>query len=394
MNMDFKLIAHEIGFSGLIDIVFMTIIVYYAIIWFKGTRAIFVVVGMFIVGLAYFITRQFDLPLTRTVFQAFFTVILVAVVVIFQEEIKYFFEQIAGRTFLRNIRGRVSIRLPRKEVEILNRTVSALAREHIGALIVLRGKNAIIRHLDGGFNLNGEMSEPLLRSIFDPHSIGHDGALIIRGDRVSQFACHLPLSKNLQAIQRTGTRHAAALGLSELSDALCIVVSEEHGSISLARNGKLWKVHDANELSSEIEAFYREVDPKADKKTWWSFAVKNYQEKVVALIITLILWFFLIHESKIEYRTFPVTVSYSNLPDRYLVKSIVPAMVEVTLSGPKHSFYFVKANNLSINLTLFNAKKGVNEKRISLSHINVPNALSVETVEPREVLISVDIISK
>jgi diadenylate cyclase len=382
-------IFHEIGVSGLLDIVFMTLIIYFALLWFKRTRAIFVVVGMFIVGLAYFITRLFDLPLTKTVFQGFFAIILIAVVVIFQEEIKYFFEQIASRSFLRNIRGKVKIRLPQKEVEILVRTLSALARERIGALIVIRGNDPIIRHLDGGFNLNGEMSEPLLRSIFDPHSYGHDGAVIIRGNIVSQFACHLPLSKDLSKTQRTGTRHAAALGLSELTDALCIVVSEERGTVSLAHGGTLRETVDSEDLSRKIEAFYREITPHADKKPWWDFITKNYREKTIALFITCALWFFVVHESRIEYQTYPVAVGYSNLPDGFAVTSILPALVEVTVSGPKRSFYFIDANDLRVTLSLFNAKKGDIAKTISLSHITVPNALSIETVEPGEVTMTI-----
>jgi uncharacterized protein (TIGR00159 family) len=384
----------EVGVFGLIDIVFMTLIIYYALVWFKRTRAIFVVVGMFIVGLAYFITRLLDLPLTTTVFQGFFTIILVAVVVIFQEEIKYFFEQVASRSILWKIKGKFTIGLPSREVVILVRTVNALARERVGALIVIRGKDPIIRHLDGGFDLNGEMSEPLLRSIFDPHSFGHDGALIIRGDKVSQFACHLPLSKDLNKTQRTGTRHAAALGLSELTDALCIVVSEERGTISLARKGDLREVSDAEDLSRELESFYREVAPQADTKPWWDFILNNYREKAVALFITIALWFFLVHESKIEYRTYSIPVSHSNLPGGFTVSSIVPSEVEVTLSGPKRSFYFMNATDIQINLMLLDAKKGDVVKTISRSKITMPEALTIETVKPGNVTVKVEAAGK
>ena len=388
--MKIPLLFREVGLSGLLDIVFMTILIYFALIWFKRTRAVFVVVGMLIVGLAYFITRLLDLPLTRTVFQGFFAIIIVAVVVIFQEEIKYFFEQIASRSFLRNIRGRVRLTLPRKEVEILVRTASALARERIGALIVIRGNDPIIRHLDGGFDLNGEMSEPLLRSIFDPHSIGHDGAVIIRGNIVSQFACHLPLSKDLSKTQRSGTRHAAALGLSELTDVLCIVVSEERGTISLANGGNLRETANSEDLSRQIEAFYRQITPHAEKKPWWDFIINNYREKTIALVITCALWFFVVHESKVEYHTYPIPINCSNIPGNLTVSAIQPAKVEITLSGPKRSFYFVDANDCKVNLSLFNVKKGVLLKPISRSHLTVPEALSVETVQPEKVKVTIE----
>jgi diadenylate cyclase len=383
-------LLREVGASGLLDIVFMTILIYFALVWFKRTRTVFVVVGMLIVGLVYFITRLLDLPLTRTVFQGFFAIIIVAVVIIFQEEIKYFFEQIASRSFLRNIRGKVRLSLPRKEVEVLVRTVSALARERIGALIVIRGKDPIIRHLDGGFDLNGEMSEPLLRSIFDPHSSGHDGAVIIRGNIVSQFACHLPLSKDLTKTQRTGTRHAAALGLSELTDALCIVVSEERGTISVANGGNIRETANSEDLLRQIENFYRQITPNAEQKPWWNFIVNNYREKTIAFVITGALWFFVVHESKVEYHTYSIPVSCSNLPGGFTINAIRPNQIEVTLSGPKRSFYFVDAKDFRVGLSLFNAKKGNFRKRVSFSDITVPNNLSIETVSPDNVTVTVE----
>src|SRR6185437_5267675 len=97
----------------------------------------------------------------------------------------------------------------------------------------------------GGIELDGKLSAPVLTSIFDPHSPGHDGAVVLEGDRIRRFATHLPLSANFQQLGRTGTRHSAALGLSEVTDALSIVVSEEQGTIAVARNGRLTRIADA-----------------------------------------------------------------------------------------------------------------------------------------------------
>ena len=105
-------------------------------------------------------------------------------------------------------------------------------------MIVLQGNDPLERHINGGTNLDGIVSEPLLESLFDPHSIGHDGAVIIDGNRVTKFGCHLPLSMNTSKYENIGLRHTAALGLAERSDAICIVVSEERGTISLAYHGK------------------------------------------------------------------------------------------------------------------------------------------------------------
>jgi diadenylate cyclase len=383
-------LTNKIGVSGLLDILVMSMVIYTALVLFKRTRAIFVVVGMLIVGFAYFFARLVDLPLTKMVFQGFFTIFLVAIVVIFQEEIKHFFEQIASRSFLRNIRGNVTSRLQTEMVESLVRVVWALAREKIGALIVIRGKDPIIRHLNGGFGLNGELSEPLIRSIFDPHSPGHDGALIIRGDQVSQFACHLPLSKDLRKTQATGTRHAAALGLSELTDALCIVVSEERGSITLAHNSELRPIADAEKLRMSIESFYREITPRLVRRPWIDFITKNYREKAIALCFTIALWFFLVHESEIVYRTYQIPVEYINIVHEFKVSEIAPIEVEVTLSGTRRAFYFVKAGDIGLNLTRYRQKQGQQIQRISQSNIIAPQHLKIESVHPDAITLTVE----
>ena len=114
-----------------------------------------------------------------------------------------------------------------------------MAKKRIGALIVLQGNDPLERHINGGTSLDGLVSEPLLESLFDPHSIGHDGAVIINGNRIAKFGCHLPLSINTSKYGNIGLRHTAALGLAERSDAICVVVSEEKGTISTGLSGNI-----------------------------------------------------------------------------------------------------------------------------------------------------------
>ena len=174
-------------------------------------------------------------------------------------------------------------------METLARTLGDLARARTGALVVIRGKDAIARHLDGGEDVEGRLSEPLLKSIFDPHSIGHDGAVVIDGHLIDKLGCHLPLSKNLEKLPRSGTRHAAALGLSERSDALCLVVSEERGTISVARRGNLQVVATPADLLEVLAAFYDEIAPRAGTGFLKGFFRRNYREKAVSLALAVTL---------------------------------------------------------------------------------------------------------
>ncbi len=368
----------------------MSLLIYSLLVWFKRTRAAFVLIGMSMIGAAYLIARQFDLELTTSVFQGFFAVIIIALVIIFQEEIKHFFEQVASRSLIRNLRRKRLLRVPRTEIEILVRTLSDFAREHIGALMVIRGKDPIARHLDGGVDLNGDISEPLLKSLFDPHSIGHDGAVVIEAEKITQFSCHLPLSKDLRKVGRGGTRHAAALGMAELSDALCLVVSEERGTISVARRGDIQLVYDPEELRTLLENFYQEIIPPQEVRPWKDFFKKNYREKVIAVTVTAILWFFLVHESKIDYRTFHVPVGYTNLPPHLIVTQVQPPEVEVTFSGSRRSFYFVSREDIHLFLKVFDAESGMIRRTVSMSDFSFPEGLLVEKIQPGEVALHVE----
>jgi len=388
--MPFLDLMSEIGFSDLVDMAFMSLLVYTVLVWFKKTRAAFVVIGMSIVGGAYLVARVLDLSLTTTVFQAFFAVILILVIVLFQEEIKHFLESVGSRSTLAGLKKRSLLVGSRDEVETLVRTLTDLAREKIGALVVIRGKEPILRHLDGGVDLDGELSEPLLRSLFDPHSEGHDGAVVIRGDRVLEFSTHLPLSKNFRKLARSGTRHAAALGLAELSDALCLVVSEERGTISVARKADMREVADSAELQRVLEHFYEEVAPSQKTRAWKGFFRENNLEKVIAIAVTAVLWFFLVHESKITYRTISLPVRTGNLPPHLRVAEIRPAEVLVTLSGTRRSFYFAGLEDLDVSLRLFDAGAGSHALPLSVSNISVPDGFSLEAIQPDQVLVRLE----
>jgi len=146
----------EIGLFSALDILFMSLIIYTILVWFKRTRAAFVLTGIFIVAGIYLLTRQFNLVMTAGIFEEFFAVILIIMVVIFQEELRRLFEQVAVWSLKKRVSRKKAVLLSREEVEILVRTIMDFAREKIGVLIILRGKDMIIRHLEGEVDLNGD----------------------------------------------------------------------------------------------------------------------------------------------------------------------------------------------------------------------------------------------
>jgi diadenylate cyclase len=383
----------EIGYSGLLDILIVTLIIYAFLAALKRTRRSgLIFTGIIIVGAIYLIARKLNLLLTVSLLQGFFAVFLVALVVIFQEDLRYFFERVALWWLERRLplHKRKSIRLPRREVEILARTLGDLAREKIGALVVIRGGDPIARHLDGGEEVRGLLSEPLLRSIFDPHSIGHDGAVIVDGNLIDKLGCHLPLSTNFGKLAHSGTRHAAALGLSERSDALCLVVSEERGTLSVAHHGDIRTVSTPAEVAEILEAFYDEISPPAEKRTWTRFILRDYREKLVAFGLAMVLWIILGYGAQIVDRTFEVRVGYGPLPSALAVARIIPPKVTVTFSGQRKAFAFLKPDDVKLSLQLWDARKGRHDFFIPSRALSYPSGLQLEDIQPRRVVLYIE----
>ena len=205
-----------------------------AIRYLRRTRGHSILLGLALLGLVYVLARWLELRLAAALFQAFFAVVVLVPIVVFQEELRRAFEQLGSWHG-----PRPAAPADNGPLDALVRTIARLAATRTGALIVIPGREPLDRHIEGGIPMGGRACEPLLLSLFDASSPGHDGALVLRGDQIERFAVHLPLSANHAALGPGGTRHAAALGLAERCDAICIVVSEERGTVSIARDGEL-----------------------------------------------------------------------------------------------------------------------------------------------------------
>ncbi len=379
----------KIGISDVLDVGFMSFLIYIVLVWFKRTRAAFVLTGILIIAAVYLVAQQFNLVLTAWVLQGFFAVILLALVIIFQEEIRRFFEQVALLGVRPRFRKRQAVELPPPHVEALVRAVSDLARERVGAIVVIRGHNMVVGHLDAGTELGGKISEALIKSIFDPHSVGHDGAVVIESDRITQFGAHLPLSKNFKRLEQKGTRHAAALGITELTDALCVVVSEESGEISVARHGEMRKLPDVSALLHAIERFYRDLAPRKEGGSWRDYIFKNYREKATAIGLALMLWFVHVYGSEVIYKSYTLPVEHVELPDDLSIDEIVPKEVEVTFSGPRRDIYFLRSGAINILLNTLNIRRGQQTIQITGSDVNYPKNVNLEDIDPSKVSVRV-----
>jgi diadenylate cyclase len=374
--------------ADLVDILLVATLVYTAVVWVRRTQAGFVAIGLFVLAGLYVLAEALDLQLTTAIFRSFFAISVVLIVVLFQEELRQLFERLGVWSVRRRRRQQAVQSLP---ADILVEALTNLARQRVGALVVLPGLQPVARHVRGGVPLDGLVSVPLIESLFDPHSPGHDGAVILEGDRVTRFAAHLPLSTNFQALKGVGTRHSAALGLAELTDALCLVVSEERGSISVAQNGRLRRLEHPGELPADIDRFLRETRPReTERRSFWRQLLReHWVEKVASLVFVTALWMAAVPGSRPLERTFAVPVEITNLPPELVLDEVKPPTIEVTLSGLRREFYLFAPRFLRATVDGSMASQGRRTFQVLGRDLRYPKSLTLEGIEPDEVKISV-----
>lgn len=242
-------LAH-ITVVDVLDILLVAFILYSFFRLIKDTRAYQMAIGIVIIGLFYLITQWARLIVSHRLIRSFTTYFIIAVIVLFQGEIRRFLTELGSRTFRRPF----SLRSLEEKLEDLFLAVDYLSQKKIGALIAVEKEISLKVFADRGTRLDGLLSKDLLVNIFFPHSPLHDGAVILQGNKILAAGCLLPLpaSHNLGEEFLARTRHLAALGLSQETDAAVIVVSEETGVISLATKGQLAKVQDKDQLKDAL----------------------------------------------------------------------------------------------------------------------------------------------
>jgi len=364
----------------LVDIATVGVLLWLAIRFVRRTRGRRALIGLSLLGGVYLLARALDLQLTASLFQGFFAVLVLVIVVVFQEDLRRLFEQLGTlrRGTARDRRG-VDVN------DVIVRAVARLAANRVGALIVVPQREPIESHVEGGIPLDGRISEPLLLSLFDPSSPGHDGAVILRGAQIERFAVHLPLSVNRAALGPAGTRHAAALGLSERCDATCVVVSEERGTVSVARDGALRVLARPQDLAPELVAA-RGAHEAEMRQPWWRD--RAGVDAALAAAGAVALWFVFVPGSALIEVTVPAAVRVTNLPDDLELESVDPAEVQVTLRGLRRELVLSEPDQVTVRVDGFLARMGRRTFAIAEDSVRRPEALDVVAVHPDRIKVS------
>ena len=346
--------------------------------------------GLAFLGVFYhLIAQQFKLQLTTWILQGFFAALVVVVVVVFQDDLRRLFEQIATLSLRR--------KAPRPDpscLGTLTRGLYQLAAKRCGALVVLPGRESIERHfLQHGVPLDAEISEELLDSLFDPGSAGHDGALVMQNNRVKEFGVHLPLSENRDELKGGGTRHAAALGLAERSDALCLVVSEERGTIGIAARGELEIMGDRTapirpgDLTDKIQEHLRQTGTEVkERRIEWRLVGRRLVEGLLSFALALGAWLVFV---PVEKAVLQVRVDVEKVPEGYALMDIDPEVVEIAVAGPRRAMLLASAADFQIVIDADLVRLQRRTFEVSAQSVRHATGLEIKSIKPEKVKLTV-----
>jgi diadenylate cyclase len=227
------------GLADVFDILATAMLVYYFLLLIRGTRAVPIIFGIFVLLIVLAAANSFHLLVLATVMQVVLLGTAVTLPIVFQPELRRFLEQLGRGGMIARREAADEAAILEEAVTVLARAAVQLSRNGVGALIAVEGATGLREFVESGTRLDARLSLELLLSIFMPRSPLHDGAVIVKGMLVEAAACFLPLSENVLTESHLGTRHRAAIGLTEQTDAVVLVISEQSGAISVVREGKL-----------------------------------------------------------------------------------------------------------------------------------------------------------
>ena len=241
----------EFRWIDLIDILIVTFVVYRLILLVKGTRAERMLWGLAVIVLVYFVSQRMELFTLHWILSNFLSSIVIIVIVVFQRDIRRVLVQVGRTSFFSRGLG-----IKEELLEELTKAAFQMSKNKTGALIVLERDVGLGDYMDVGVEVDAKVSSEMVLSIFNPTSPVHDGAAIIRKGRISRVGCFLPLARDPEISKSLGTRHRAALGLTEDTDAVIIVVSEETGEVSLVVNREIIRDMDAGTFLKKLRDIF------------------------------------------------------------------------------------------------------------------------------------------
>jgi diadenylate cyclase len=372
-----------IRWQDIVDVLLNSFILFRLYVLFRGTNVIRVVAGIALLWIFQRIAVQLGLIVTSWAMQGIIAGAALIIIIVFRNEIRNVLQAKNLRAILWGFHRPV-IRTP---IDSIVEGVYDLARKRIGALIVLPGKENINEVVQGGVNWHGIMSREMLTSIFWNGNPVHDGAAVVVGNRVTRVGAILPLSKRDDLPRKYGTRHRAAVGLTEQSDALVIVVSEERGEVVAIKKDEILAIPDNLALKNALRS-HLGLAPEKDEDTQ-----KESLELAIAAFVCLIcmagVWFSFARGLE-TLTNLQVPLEYINRDSRMQILSASANTVRLHLSGSAALINSMKPDQVRVKLDLTHAVNGENTFTITRNNITIPPGLRLSRIEPAEVKVQLD----
>ena len=272
----------SINIPDVVEILIISFLVYNIMVWIKNTRAWSLLRGVIVILAFIVLAYLFNMTTILWIVKNVFSIAVIAIIVVLQPELRKALEELGRKNLFSSFikldsHGAYGLFSDRTIKEITKACVE-MGRVRTGALIVVRQKDDLSEYKQTGIDVDGIVTSQLLINIFEKNTPLHDGAVIIEGDRVASATCYLPLSDNMRLSKELGTRHRAAVGMSDVNDSMTVIVSEETGLISVAYNGVLARGLNAEELESQLTTIQNKPVEEEKRKLWKGKVSKN--EKV------------------------------------------------------------------------------------------------------------------
>ena len=268
----------DVYISDIVEIIIISALIYYIMLWFRKSRAWVLLKGILVLVLFMVVAAMFHLTTILWIIDKTLSAGIIALVIIFQPELRRALEELGKKNVffkILKIGNNISEeRISDKSLEEITRATLEMAKNKTGALMVIAKEHDLMQYAETGIRIDAKITSQLIINIFEKNTPLHDGAMIIDGDKIVSATCYLPLSDSTSLSKELGTRHRAGLGLSEVSDSVVIIVSEETGSISIAKEGKLIRYADAAILKNELLKLQAKEEVKT-KKRFWKGKVRN-----------------------------------------------------------------------------------------------------------------------
>lgn len=265
--------------TNLLEIAIIAFLVYEILLWIKNTRAWTLLKGLSVILAFYLFAAVFHLDTILWILEKTTTIAVTALVIIFQPELRKALEQLGSRNLLTGFLSfddnKTLSQFTERTLNEITKAVFEMAKVKTGALIVIERNESLKEIERTGIDVDGVVTSQLLINIFEHNTPLHDGAVVIRGNRVTAATCYLPLSENRMISKELGTRHRAALGVSETTDSITIVVSEETGRVTVAQEGRLERIGDADSLKKALSVLLEVMETNGSRFRLWKGRRKN-----------------------------------------------------------------------------------------------------------------------